>query len=233
MSEALDRIRSRIEALGMGFQLIKPIQTKGNGVERETWLLDYEGAQFVFVPGQKQVTLGWDTGTCPLGPGVLEGLRKEFSLGHDYYYMDMMEDLKGEYQEQIAEAEQDGGSPAADRLRAALAEELEALEDEARERGLDSWDHHMDLWNRRLSQCLSPLRTADIGDMLVEADSRSLDEDAPSLDEAVRSLKKGPFTLATEDEWEYLCNGGARTLFRWGDTLEGVLSEIYAVGAVG
>ena len=53
------------------------------------------------------------------------------------------------------------------------------------------------------------------------------------LDEAVRSLKKGPFTLATEDEWEYLCNGGARTLFRWGDTLEGVLSEIYAVGAVG
>ena len=91
----------------------------------------------------------------------------------------------------------------------------------------------MDLWNRRLSQCLSPLRTADIGDMLVEADSRSLDEDAPSLDEAVRSLKKGPFTLATEDEWEYLCNGGARTLFRWGDTLEGVLSEIYAVGAVG
>ena len=45
-------------------------------------------------------------------------------------------------------------------------------------------------------------------------------------------MKKGPFTLATEDEWEYLCNGGARTLFRWGDTLDEVMSEIYNVGAV-
>ena len=32
--------------------------------------------------------------------------------------------------------------------------------------------------------------------------------------------------LATEDEWEYLCNGGARTLFRWGDTLCDVLPEM-------
>lgn len=26
-----------------------------------------------------------------------------------------------------------------------------------------------------------------------------------------------PFRLATSDEWEYLCGGGARTLFHWGD----------------
>ena len=68
--------------------------------------------------------------------------------------------------------------------------------------------------------------------MIVEVDSRYLEEDAPSLEQAVLLLKEGPFTLATEDEWEYLCNGGTRTLFRWGDTLSGVMTEIYNVGAV-
>ena len=86
--------------------------------------------------------------------------------------------------------------------------------------------------NENLTNCLSPLRTVDIGDMIVEVDSRYLDKDAQSLTEAVRTLKEGPFTLATEDEWEYLCNGGARTLFRWGDTLNDVLTEIFDVGTV-
>ncbi len=68
-------------------------------------------------------------------------------------------------------------------------------------------------WNAHLSECLSPLRTADIGDLIVEVDCRYLEQDAPSLTEAVRSLKEGhPFTLATEDEWEYLCNGGAHAV---------------------
>lgn len=68
--------------------------------------------------------------------------------------------------------------------------------------------------------------------MIVEVDSRYLEKDAQSLSEAVCTLKEGPFTLATEDEWEYLCNGGTRTLFRWGDTLNDVLAEIFDVGIV-
>ena len=87
-------------------------------------------------------------------------------------------------------------------------------------------------WNENLAQCLSPLRTVDIGDMIVEVDSRYIEKDAQSLNEAVNSLKKGPFTLASEDEWEYLCNGGMRTLFRWGDALKNVLEEIFSVGCV-
>ena len=61
----------------------KKIKTGTDGAERETWLLEYEGSQFIFVPGRKNVTLGWDTDRCPLGDGVLEGLRKEFSSGHE------------------------------------------------------------------------------------------------------------------------------------------------------
>ncbi|MCI8558514.1 MAG: hypothetical protein HFI19_12300, partial [Lachnospiraceae bacterium] len=106
MSELLNSIRSGIESLGIGFQFVKTIKTSTDGAERETWLLEYEGSQFIFVPGRKNVTLGWDTGRCPLGDGVLEGLQKEFSSGHEYYYEEEMENLKGDYQGQIDEAEE-------------------------------------------------------------------------------------------------------------------------------
>lgn len=184
MSELLNSIRSRIKSLGIDFQFTGTVRTRVNGTERETWLLEYEGSQFIFVPGQKHVTLGWDTDRCPLG------------------------------------------------VRREQEEDLKNLEEEMKEGGYESWGDFMRKWKEHLSRCLSPLRTADIGDLIVEVDSRYLEEDAPSLEQAVLSLKEGPFTLATEDEWEYLCNGGTRTLFRWGDTLSGVMTEIYNVGAV-
>lgn len=229
MSELLDSVRSRIEALEIKFQFIGTIKTSMNGIERETWLLEYEGSQFVFVAGQKNVTLGWDTEKCSLGDGVLNGLREEFDLGHEYYQNEIKE-RKSYYQQSIAEA--DGNLARAEELRLEMMEELENLEEEIKERGYANWEDFMAKWNENLSKCLSPMRTADIGDMIVEIDSRYIDRDMESLEEAVCLLKEDLFTLATEDEWEYLCNAGARTLFRWGDTLNHVMMEIYNVGAV-
>ncbi len=231
MLELLKDIRSRIEALGINFQFIKTIKTSMNGIERETWLLEYEGSQFVFVSGQKNVTLGWDIAQCSLGQGVLEGLKEEFAAGHEYY-QDEKEELRNYYQKEIQKANTKNDLIKAEQLRSELAEELKSWEEDMLENGYGSWESFMVKWNENLSQCLSPLRTVDIGDMIVEVDSRYLKEDAPSLTQAICSLKEGPFTLATEDEWEYLCNGGTRTLFRWGDTLDDVLTEIYNVGSV-
>ena len=159
MSELLNSIRSHIELLGIDFQFIKTIKTGAKGAGQETWLLEYEGSQFIFVPGRKNVTLGWDTGKCPLGDGVLEGLREEFSSGHEYYYEEEMENLKGDYQEQIDEAEENGDSVKADELRAELAEELGQLSKEIEEKGYASWEGFLAKWNGHLSRCLSPLRT--------------------------------------------------------------------------
>ena len=91
MSALPDNIRSRIESLGIPFELKGTVKTSMNHIERETWILEYEGSQFVYVAGQKNVTLGWDTHQCPLGDGVLHDLREYFEQGQEYY-QDQMDD---------------------------------------------------------------------------------------------------------------------------------------------
>lgn len=189
MSESLDHIRSRIEALGMDFQFIKTIRTSMNGVERETWLLKYEGSQFVYVAGQKNVTLGWDIRQCPIEEGLRNALREEFELSYEYY-QEQRAELLEDYQEQIMEANTSGDSKKAKELEAELEDELKGFDDEMIEKGYTDWEIFMTKWNENLSQCMSPIRTADIGDMIVEVDSRYLEEDAKTLWWVVSSLKK-------------------------------------------
>ena len=107
MSEYLQNVRARIEALGMDFQFTGTITTNQNGMERKTWLLEYEGDPFVFVPGQKNVVLGWDTSQCTLGEGVLRGLQEEFAAGNDYYE-EKKEGLLDDYQMKIDRARAGG-----------------------------------------------------------------------------------------------------------------------------
>lgn len=49
-----------------------------------------------------------------------------------------------------------------------------------------------------------------------------------------QELDKTYFTILTEDEWEYICGGGTRTFFRWGDypkeEFQEVVEEIALIG---
>ena len=149
MTEALERVRSRIEALNMNFQFIKVIKTKMNGIEQETWLLEYEGDQFVFVPGQKNVVLGWDT-KQPLSEELLRGLQKEFALGHEYY-QETLEELREDYQEEIQKAAIAGDVAKAEKLSLELVEDEKNYKEEM-ENGYLSWDNFLEKWNAHLSE---------------------------------------------------------------------------------
>lgn len=41
-----------------------------------------------------------------------------------------------------------------------------------------------------------------------------------SYDELIQEVSNSGFRLPDEDEWEYLCGGGSRSLFPWGDQLD-------------
>ena len=48
-----------------------------------------------------------------------------------------------------------------------------------------------------------------------------------SYEELCENLKEEGFSLANLDEWEYLCGGGCRTLFPWGDDIDYNMNLFY------
>ena len=48
-----------------------------------------------------------------------------------------------------------------------------------------------------------------------------------SYEELCENLKDEGFSLANLDEWEYLCGGGCRTLFPWGDDIDYNMNLFY------
>ncbi len=163
---------------------------------------------FIYIPGKKGMTLGWDTKQCPLAPAVLAEFRRYYEEEANWKVKEILEDI-ALYQKKLA-------GELSDKERGEWEQALgwaeEALE-EARAKGQTWEDYLRDLLDE-LDASTSPLRTADIPPMLAERWAWSTPEEI-----------EPPFDLPTEDEWEYLCSGGVHTLFPWGDTLE--LEPIY------
>lgn len=164
--------------------------------------------EFIYVPGKKGMTLGWDTERCPLAPAILEEFRRYWQEEAHWKVNEILEDIAS-YRERLAGelSHKERGE-----WEQALRWAQEALEEEKEK--VQPWEDYLQELLAELDANTSPLRTADIPPMLVERWAWNTPETV-----------EPPFGLPTEDEWEYLCSGGVHTLFPWGDTLE--LEPIY------
>lgn len=162
----------------------------------------------IYVPGKKDVTLGWDTERCPLAPAILAEFRRYWQEEAHWKVNEILEDIAS-YRERLAGelSHKERGE-----WEQALRWAQEALEEE--KENVQPWEDYLQELLAELDANTSPLRTADIPPMLVERWAWNTPETV-----------EPPFGLPTEDEWEYLCSGGVHTLFPWGDTLE--LEPIY------
>jgi hypothetical protein len=96
----------------------------------------------------------------------------------------------------------------------------------------DNREHTLSNWLDYLRPRLSPVRKVSLPPLLFQRMATSLQvltsiagnarghelHEGPTREEIVALAHADGFALASADEWEYACSGGARTLFRWGDT---------------
>ena len=188
---------------------IKSIETFGNN-NIETVLFektcvnpDEKPKKFVFVPGKKQVVLGWDSKTCKLENEIIEFMEKQFLGKYEYLIEDIKENI--EYvEERIEEAKQKGD-------KVEIEVELEILELELAEyREYEKEPESLETiqeWIKHLDENTSPIRTVDISPMIVEVYPRPTENINKELGEI--------FSFPTEDEWEYMYGGGSQSLFPW------------------
>ena len=138
-----------------------------NGLSIETGVFDLDGSQFVYVPGNNNINLGWNLQEDYMDEQILTGFKdfiNEWGLGcelEDYFYIS--------------------------------------------------------------SEDFSPVRQASIKPMFVERSLISLgDKENYELtyEDAIKPIIENGFSIPTEDEYEYLCGAGIKSLFKFGHKFE-------------
>jgi len=188
-------------------------------LETDSAIYAYEGKEFVFVPGAR-VTLGWDGFVLGKDEPAKEEILKSFI---EEYYED--EDDEEEPIMTAAEVEillHESMSPVrrvtispmlVERTvngigwRTVDSSEAAALAETYQEyitRYMNGFEIHNEVkFSRNDDQSM----TVQVYSPISLADFLALQH-------------KDHFSLPTEDEWEYLCGGGSRTLFRWGNQFD-------------
>lgn len=208
-SEKLDLMVKLSERYNMSFIKLQTFERYGQHCH--TGVFESNGRRFVFVPGD-EVTLGWD----------------HFAQG-------LNEDSQAELDEVMSEYEFDKSPeefirPSMSPVRKAIigpmlvAQELEETSYESIDRGDPRFANEPKFIKKYQefvdgdSKCLiwhNTIRFERINNDIVI----SLYQPS-SYQQLVKSLQEQGFSLPTADEWAYLCGGGCRTLFAWGDGMD-------------
>ena len=183
-----------------------------------TAVFKYKESEFVFVPGDT-VTLGYERLPKNLSDETLKSLK---------YCLDETEDLDtvlGEYiRDNFSKLRKVTIKPMlVERELQTVAWKKSNL-DELKEFDSDLLKDYNEFKNSDYNR-LTLDETARFTKVKDDIEIELYDD--ISYEELCENLKEEGFSLASLDEWEYLCGGGYRTLFPWGDDLDYNMNLLY------
>ncbi|MDR1464885.1 MAG: hypothetical protein LBJ11_06260 [Oscillospiraceae bacterium] len=186
-----------------GFQLLRYEHFERFGMRTDTAVYACDGAEFVFVPGGT-VTLGWDSFAAGMDEATRAELREALAEWEitdvDGYLRETMSPVRTvTVPPVLAEREVNAigwrqvppGSPELEKYQKDIAKNARYI------RSHGGYELH---------NCCK-MRKVD-GEIVAYI------YEVTPLAWLQSRLAGGGFSLPTEDEWEYLCGGGSRTLFR-------------------
>lgn len=209
LSEKLSLMKKLSFQYGMHFKELYAFSRWGQGLT--TGVFEKAGREFVFVPGDT-VTLGWDGFAAGIDKKTNAELKEALT---EFGYKGAIEDFLRPSMTPVRQVtigpilvsrklEEIGWEPiAADSPR------LEACPDwvEDREAFVDSGNQSLIIHKQIRFERVGDGRQAALYHEVTYAQLRQI-------------LDQQGLSLPTADEWEYLCGGGCRTLFPWGDSFD-------------
>lgn len=208
-SEIKQQRMSELEAtLPKGFEFVRTETFERFGQSSETGVFLYEGAEFLFVPGD-EAALGWDGES--IDAGLLETFGRSFGMSP--------EEAKTALRSQMSPVREVSIRPMLVERAFSSAgwfdydpSKLDPEED-------DDLLEELERFRQMPQQSLEIYQFARME--RIEGEIRlQLFDDSETYEEWREDLIADPFDLPTEDEWEYVYAAGARTLFPWGDRIE-------------
>lgn len=193
-----------------GFQFKRLERFERFGQATNTAIYEFENSEFVFVPGDT-VILGWDS----FEVGMDSATREELMESLEEYGVTNLEDFLKENMSEVRTV--DIGPMLVERNLNDIGwvridfESIDSLKDESVKKAID------EVKSGKCKQYIinEELRLRKNNDEIIADVYEFI-----SYDEFVNEIIKSGFRIPTEDEWEYLCGGGTRTLFRWGDSFD-------------
>ena len=202
----MERLAARYDMAFLGLQ---PFDRWGHSCT--TGVFKKDGREFVFVPGDT-VTLGWDHFAVGLNQDSREDL--------DYLFQEweLEQDPEGLIRESMAPVRQAAIGPML------VGRELEELCWEPVKMSDPRVTAHPD-WLKKFRE----FAWSDLDSLTIHQSARIKRTEKgfqiwiynrTDYDALLAGLEKQGLSLPTADEWAYLCGGGCRTLFPWGDGLD-------------